>query len=301
MRYPGRYLASCAARLLGLPFAAWAHNSPSTDLSTLFAYDQSAPVITEIGVEDRDGATIHDITFPSPVNGEPISAYLVVPQGEAPFAAVLYVHWLDESETANRIEFLDEALSMASEGVISLLPNAMWSAEHWFMRRDSAQDFTASVTQVINLRRALDVLLAQPNVDRERVAYVGHDFGGMYGISMSAVEDRVGSYAFISGTARYMDWFNYRTVVTGDEHAAMTEAFSAIDPITIFSRHLPYNLLLQFAEIDQYIDPATYIAEYQAAAPDLRRLATYHDTHAMSTPIVRRDRMDWLRTQLGLS
>ncbi len=270
------------------------------DLARLFAYDQSAPVITEIGVEDRDGVSVRNITFPGPVNGEPISAYLVMPTGKGPFAAILYVHWLDESETANRIEFLNEAVAMAREGVISLLPDAMWSPEHWFMRRDSTQDFNASVTQVINLRRALDVLLAQPDLDPARVAYVGHDFGGMYGVSMSAVEDRVQNYVFIAGTARYMDWFNYRTAVTGDDLTAMTGNFAAIDPITVFSRHLPYNLLLQFSETDQYVDPETYIAEYLAADPSRRRLVTYHDTHAMSTPIVRYDRMDWLRTRLGL-
>ena len=37
----------------------------------------------------------------------------------------------------------------------------------------------------------LDVLLANSRVDPKRVAYVGHDFGAMYGMVMTGVDQRV--------------------------------------------------------------------------------------------------------------
>ena len=46
-----------------------------------------------------------------------------------------------------------------------------------------------------DLRRALDVLLAQPGVDPKRIAYVGHDFGAMYGAVLAGVDRRVSVWA----------------------------------------------------------------------------------------------------------
>ena len=63
----------------------------------------------------------------------------------------------------------------------SLLIDAMWSAPDWCDKgRSTGADYANSIAQVIDLRRSLDVLLAQPDIDRNRIAYVGHDFGAMY-------------------------------------------------------------------------------------------------------------------------
>ena len=49
-------------------------------------------------------------------------AYLVVPSGKAPFAAVIWGHWYwENSEFRNRKEFLAEAVVLAHAGVVSLL------------------------------------------------------------------------------------------------------------------------------------------------------------------------------------
>jgi hypothetical protein len=66
-------------------------------------YDKSAPLnIKQAGIEERDGVTIHDISFSSPVgerstaigpNGGMVTAYLIVPQRQGPFPAVIFGHW----------------------------------------------------------------------------------------------------------------------------------------------------------------------------------------------------------------
>ena len=54
-----------------------------------FDYDQKAPLrIKQIGVQHREHATIYDITYDSPEGGV-VPAYLVVPKGRGPFAAVI--------------------------------------------------------------------------------------------------------------------------------------------------------------------------------------------------------------------
>jgi hypothetical protein len=51
-----------------------------------------------------------------------VPAYLVVPDGKGPFAAVIWGHWYwSNSEFRNRREFLEEAVVVAHSGVVSLL------------------------------------------------------------------------------------------------------------------------------------------------------------------------------------
>src|SRR2546423_6706722 len=87
-----------------------------------FDYDQKAPLrIKQIGVQHREHATIYDITYGSPKGGV-VPAYLVVPKGRGPFAAVIWGHWCwQNSSMRNRKEFLAEAVAMAQSRGVSLL------------------------------------------------------------------------------------------------------------------------------------------------------------------------------------
>jgi hypothetical protein len=87
-----------------------------------FDYDQKAPLeLKEIGVERRGEVAIHDISYASPKGGA-VPAYLVVPKGEGPFAAVIWGHWYwENSPMRNRKQFLDEAVALAQAGVVSFV------------------------------------------------------------------------------------------------------------------------------------------------------------------------------------
>src|ERR1051325_11343783 len=87
-----------------------------------FDYDRTAPLnIRHIGVQQRAGVTVYDITYDSPKGGA-VPAYLVVPEGRGPFAAVVWGHWYwQNSSMRNRRQFLDEAIALAPAGVVSLL------------------------------------------------------------------------------------------------------------------------------------------------------------------------------------
>ncbi len=63
------------------------------ELVTRFDYDNRAPLdLRERSVEDRAGVRVHDISYASPKGGR-VPAYLVVPEGKGPFAAVIWGHW----------------------------------------------------------------------------------------------------------------------------------------------------------------------------------------------------------------
>src|SRR5262245_6647547 len=98
-----------------------ANYSPAQDPEMLrhFDYDQKAPLeIKKIGVQHRAHATVYDLTYASPKGGV-VPAYLVVPRGRGPFAAIIWGHWYwQNSSMRNRREFLDEAIAMAPARVV---------------------------------------------------------------------------------------------------------------------------------------------------------------------------------------
>ena len=66
---------------------------------------------------------------------------------------------------------------------------------------------TRSGSVVESLRGALDYLLAQPDIDPARVAYVGHDFGMMYGLLLSKTDKRPCVWALQAGLDAFQDWY----------------------------------------------------------------------------------------------
>jgi dienelactone hydrolase len=262
-----------------------------------FEYDKSASLaVQEAGRETRGAALVRDVTFAA--RDKTVKAYLVTPATVAkPGAAILYVHWLGEPETTNRTQFLDEAVAFAGQGVTSLLIDAMWSEPKWFKNRIPEEDVSQAVQQVIEIRRAMDLLLEQPGVDAKRVAFVGHDFGAMYGILASALDPRAKTYVFMAGTPHFIDWFLF--AAQPKDLASYKEQLAAIDPVNAVAKLAPARIFFQFGSKDFYVS-AEEAAEFYAAARPPKYLATYETEHPMHAPEVAADRVAWLRRELGI-
>jgi cephalosporin-C deacetylase-like acetyl esterase len=72
-----------------------------------------------------------------------------------------------------------------------------------------AEDRAMYIRQVIELRRALDLLASRPEVDATRLALVGHDYGAMHGIIAAAFDSRVRTGVFIAAAPSFHDWAFY--------------------------------------------------------------------------------------------
>jgi dienelactone hydrolase len=265
--------------------------------ASTFDYDKNAPLdLREIGAETRDGAIIRDITFIGVKS--PVKAYLVTPEHSAgpTLAGILYVHWLGEPPTSNRTEFLNEAVALAGQGIVSVLPDAMWSEPTWYKNRIPENDHADAVRQIIELRRAMDVLLAQPRVDPHRIAYVGHDFGAMYGTVMCAVDKRASTCVFLAGVPHFIDWFLFAR--QPKDLPAYRARIAPLDPANFVAELAPTPIFFQFASHDEYV-PATAAAEFYAAARPRKQCATYDAGHDLHSPEAAADRVTWLIRQLA--
>lgn len=264
---------------------------------TLFDYDPTTPLdVLESEKKTQDDAVIRDLTFAG--SKSRITAYLVSPVRESDsYAAILYVHWLGEHETTNRSEFLNEAIALAGQGVVSLLIDAMWAEPKWYEKRIPEEDYDHAITQVIDLRRSLDLLLSQPGVDEDRVAFVGHDFGAMYGIVMGAVDRRPSTYVLMAGTPHFINWFLFaRQPKSLEEYR---HQLAPLDPINFVPKLAPNSVFFQFGSHDEYIPVAVADKFYGAALPR-KQTAMYDAGHDLQTSEVTTDRITWLMRGLKL-
>jgi len=284
--------------LIGLVVVVRAQTQPEiAGRAALFRYDNTSPVVfKEVSSEKRGDVVVRDITFSVGRRAPDIKAYLVSPRGDGQFAAILWVHWLG-AEKSNRTQFLDEAVGLAQKGVVSLLVDAMWAKARWFGDRTLEMDYENSIRQVIELRRALDLLLSQSQVDRTRIGYVGHDYGAMYGMLMAGVDNRVKTYVFIAATQSLNDW-----AFLGPQpksKAAYLKQNANLELTDYLRQSKNASTFFQFGKADFYVSQADAAILFAAAnEPKQRRL--YEAPHEMGLKEIASDRDEWLVKELKL-
>ncbi|HEX8280018.1 MAG TPA: dienelactone hydrolase family protein, partial [Chthoniobacterales bacterium] len=253
------------------------------DLS--FEYDRDRPLdVRETTVRHQDGAILRDITYAS-LDGTVNAATVIAPNDTSAAAlrpAVLFVHWYGPPEpTSNRTQFIPDGIELAKSGVVSLLIDTPWSRFEYFRERKREDDYTRSVQQVKDLRRALDVLLSLPKVDPARVAYVGHDFGAMYGALAASCDTRTKAFVFMAGTPSFSDWFLYgRPQLEGAERQKFVDQLAPLDPIRYLPK-LKMPTLLQFADDDEHV-PMPRANALTASANEPKTVRIYSAGHELN-------------------
>jgi dienelactone hydrolase len=227
------------------------------------------------------------------------AAELFQPEGEGSYGAILYVHWYEpESHDSNRSQFEEEAKEMARGGAVCLLVETLWSDHDFFIKRTQQDDMQNSTEEVVNTRRAIDFLLSQPNVDAKRFAYVGHDFGGMYGVLAGSLDQRPTDYVVMAATPRFPDWYLYGPKLEGEAREAFIRQMSEIDPITHVPNLSPASVFFQFATDDPHI-PMERAEEFFVAAKEPKEMQLYQAGHGLNEEAIR-DRKVWLKEKLML-
>jgi cephalosporin-C deacetylase-like acetyl esterase len=262
-----------------------------------FDYDKAKPVDVKV---DTSKATVQQLTY-AQLDGSRNAATLVTPASASTAArpAILFLHWYEPPRpTSNRTEFLAEAVELAGSGVVSLLVDTPWTGEQWCPRRDASKDYEFTIQMTKDVRRALDVLLAQPGLDRTRIAIVGHDFGAMWGALATAVDPRVTHFVYMAGTRSFTDWYLFTPKKEGAERDAFVARLAPLDPIAHLAKIAPRPVLLQFGTKDPFVknEAATAMGE---AVTGAKTVKTYDFEHEL-TYQARRDRIAWLKEQFKI-
>jgi cephalosporin-C deacetylase-like acetyl esterase len=276
----------------------------------MFDYEQSLPLdVKEVGVEDRNGVRIHDISYASPKGGR-VTAYLVVPSDKnKKFAGVIYMH----GKPGSRKTFLDEALQFAKAGAVSLLIDAPFSRTG-----ESKRDFDPSVTKpevdrdiyiqtVVDLRRGVDLLLSRSDVERKRIGFIGHSYGAHTGANLAGVEKRIKAFVIMAGAPSLTEFLRTSTIpaivetrntLTKEQQENYFKTLAFVDSINYIGYVAPSALFLQFGKKDAY--PSEEQATLYAKAASSPKLVKFYDAGHDLNDEARRDRAEWLQKQIKL-
>jgi dienelactone hydrolase len=279
------------------------------DAAHLTAYDAALPLDLreEDEPRDEDGATVHDVSWLSPFGGR-VSAWLVVPDGEGPFAGLVYLHG---SETW-RDDFLDEALAMAHGGAVSLVLDAPFARTGDDRRaallafEDPEAERAMTVQAVVDVRRAYDVLAARDDVDPERLGFVGHSWGASLGVILAAVDPRPSTLVLITGRPSWTGFLSASDEewVARERERAGAEVWdrylrlmAPLDAMAEIGNVDASRLYLQYGTADAVV-PTEVSAELIEAASGARS-DLYDAGHALDDAATA-DRVAWLVDRLGL-
>lgn len=310
----GASLSACASQAVAPPEVSDTWSPPEVadayapdtceESLALFAYDSHAPLdIRETRLREDEGVSILDLTYASPKGGR-VPATLVVPEGSGPFAGLLYQHGMP----ATRGTLLPGAVTFARMGAIVLLIDAPFARRPGGLDEPitfTEQDRHEQIQLITDLRRGVDLLLARPEVDPERLAYVGISYGGAMGGLLAGVEHRIKAYVLQVGDGGLV------THVTGPEDRSwwMSKPEQArqdwvawmwpIEPIHYVRCAAPAALLFQNGTADAAVPPADAL-RYQEAGSDPKTVRWYEAGHGLPAAAAR-DQARWLSQAIGIT
>jgi dienelactone hydrolase len=249
-----------------------------------FSIPEGAVHFETLRTVNEAGYTRSRISYPSQ-EGDPIPAFLLLPEGEGPFPAVLVHHQhnsqrhFGKSEVCGLVGDLLQAFgpALARAGCVVLAPDSLCFEDRRRNRRgthpdgetDTAQHYNEMCYRLLRgdtlMRKVLSdsalgvsLLRDLPQVDPERVGMLGHSYGGNTVLFHGALDPRL-RFACSSGAA-----CSYRHKIahqTGIEMAEVIPGFVArYDIPDLAACFAPRPLLLVSATQDVFSQDADKVA-----------------------------------------
>jgi pimeloyl-ACP methyl ester carboxylesterase len=198
------------------------------------------------------------------------------------------------------LEFLEEAVILAGRGTVSLLPDQTfpWNGDPV----GDATDLRAVVAQTIQARRGLDLLQDRHDVDSRRIAVVGHDYGGMYGLMLATVDrHRVRTAVAVNVDTTFCNWFlQFWLGFEGPAATAYQRLLEPVDPIRYVPFGPPGGTLFQMSVPDFFVPDSTARTLFAAASEPKDQRLYAGAAHELDDPQARADRIAWLVQHLSL-
>jgi dienelactone hydrolase len=165
-------------------------------------------------------------------------------------------------------------------------------------------DRPEQIQLVKDLRRAVDVLLAQGNVDPARIGFSGYSYGGMVGVHFAGIERRLRAAVIMAGYGGSVTLLTTKDRVPGLPNipCATRRAWFGdnvpIEPIRFIPGAAPTALLFQIARFDTAVPLEDAQAVYAAASSP--KDVFYYDTGHGLNQQATADRFNWLAKQIGI-
>jgi dienelactone hydrolase len=275
--------------------------APASALAA-FAYDRATaydPVLQQIGTEP--GVTIYALSFISPRGTGRATGRLFVPEGAGPFAGLLLQHGLP----GNAQQMTGQGVVLARHGAVVVALDAPFARRGGSPVSFTETDSAEQVQLMTDLQRAVDLLVARPDVDAGRLGYMGISYGGAMGALFVGIERRLRTGILVVGDGGLVTHFTGPEDGGGPlallpcaERRRWLESMIPIEPIKYVGFAPPTPLLLQSGSQDNLVPPPDAV-RLHAAVRDPRTIRWYNAGHGLTAEAAR-DRHLWLQQWLGM-
>lgn len=267
----------------------------------LFAYDATAPLNLQTVVEKTtSGVEISAITFDSPGGGQ-VTGLLFDPVNRTgPRPAIVLMH----GAPGTARQMAGQGQGLAEHGAVVIAIDAPFARRGGPWLGFGSDDRLEQIQLIKDLQRAVDVLRARPDVDRDRIAYVGISYGGAMGALFAGIERRLKAAVLVVGDGGLVSHFTgpqdvgFLSSLTCATRVGWFRAMAPIEPIRFIAHAPPTALLLQNGTLDDLV-PVADAEALHAAAPEPRTIRWYNAGHGLNAQALV-DRHEWLNGQIGL-
>lgn len=199
------------------------------------------------------------------------SAYLYRPADASYEKSLPGVLYACGYHVAGGIGFQEHGIAWARRGYVCLIYDTTMQQDnpgdhHAMIRGDAphwiARGYTPLGVEVLNGMRALDLLIAQPNVDADRVGVTGISGGGTQSFHLAAADDRLRGVAAVAGVSCPAYAVANRHMMSHADTFYTRNLFAR--DVSVFGALIaPRALMLAFPRHDHLFTPAEYRALHQ--------------------------------------
>jgi dienelactone hydrolase len=197
------------------------------------------------------------------------------------------------------------AALLARHGAVVVALDAPFARRGGEPLRFTEADSAEQVQLMTDLQRAVDLLVARPDVDASRLGYLGISYGGAMGALFVGIERRLKTGVLVvadGGLVTHLtgpeDGGSPVAALSCAERRRWLESMIPIEPIKYIGFASPTPLLLQSGRQDNLVPPRD-AERLHAAAPDPKTVQWYEAGHGLDVTAVRA-RSFWLHEHLGM-
>jgi uncharacterized protein len=274
----------------------------------LFTYDANAPLNLQKTVEISNSVfELSAISYTSPAGGL-VTGIMTEPVGRTGLRPGLIIMHPSGSATipgaGARME-VGNAQMYAFYGAVVIAIDAPYARRGGvFTPLFTGQDRAEQIQLMQDLQRAVDVLRARPDVDPERIGFIGYSYGGMIAAHFAGIETRLKAAVVAAG---YGGWVTHYTTPWGlsvlgnlpcTTRNAWLQAMTPIEAIRFIPDASPTELLFQIARFDNAVLLEDAQALYNAAS-NPKEVGMYDTDHGFNARALY-DRHLWLHQKIGV-
>ena len=271
----------------------------SLPVSKYYDYDKTLPLYDSVKlISKNDTFNQYSVSYRS-VHHKEVKALLSIPNNTSgPVPIIILLHGLGDSKTVDYIDFGNNFLTDKGYAVLRLdifNHGERIENEYEFDLVGDTRYWTRDIIiqTVFDLRRAVDFIYTRPELDHQKIGFLGISLGGITGTIFCGVEERVKAPVIVIAGGQLN--FLYGTKSMSQDAKDYT---SMIEPINFIKQISPRPLLMINAENDDVVPPMlTKILYKNAKKP---KQINWYPTKHHDIPVegVFQDGFDWFQKYL---